>query len=233
MSEEKNDAYSGKPVKCPCCLSEHDSFFLCSAGKDKKYAQYRCCRCGFQFTWPCPTTEEIDRFYSSEEYYSQTGESPESDPGNYTDYDDEIKYTLDFFRGWLKSFALPEKSTMLDVGCALGRFMELARKEFGLECTGVELSDYARDYVKGYYNGSFPVCKTVDDLVKKSKLRSKEEILDALDLHMRYNWAINDAKVNQASSIGNLNPSTVIERRRGLEWLVTDVDDWYDLTLPA
>ena len=76
-------------------------------------------------------------------------------------------------------------------------------------------------------------CNKVDDLVKKSKLRSKEEILDALDLHMRYNWAINDAKVNQASSIGNLNPSTVIERRRGLEWLVTDVDDWYDLTLPA
>ena len=76
-------------------------------------------------------------------------------------------------------------------------------------------------------------CKTVDDLVNKSKLRSKEEILDALDLHMRYNWAINDAKVNQSTSIGTLNPSTVIERRRGLEWLVTDVDDWYDLTLPA
>ena len=76
-------------------------------------------------------------------------------------------------------------------------------------------------------------CKSVQDLVKKSKLRSKEEILDALDLYFRYNWAINDAKVNANASIGNLNPSIVIERRRGLEWVVTGEEDWYDLTMPA
>ena len=76
-------------------------------------------------------------------------------------------------------------------------------------------------------------CKSVQDLVKKSKLRSKEEILDALDLYFRYNWAINDAKVNANASIGNLNPSIVIERRRGLEWVVTDEADWYDLSMPA
>ena len=76
-------------------------------------------------------------------------------------------------------------------------------------------------------------CGSVSDLVKKSKLRKKEEILDMLDLFFRYNWAINDAKVNPASSIGNLNPSTVIERRRGLEWVVSDVEDWYDLSMGA
>ena len=76
-------------------------------------------------------------------------------------------------------------------------------------------------------------CESVQDLVKKSKLRSKEEVLDVLDLYFRYNWAINDAKVNPQASIGKLNPSIVIERRRGLEWLVTEVEDWYDLTLPA
>lgn len=76
-------------------------------------------------------------------------------------------------------------------------------------------------------------CKSVSDLVKKSKLRKKEEILDMLDLYFRYNWAINDAKVNPASSTGNLNPSTVIERRRGLEWVVSNVDDWYDLSMGA
>ena len=76
-------------------------------------------------------------------------------------------------------------------------------------------------------------CDSVSDLVKKSKLRKKEEILDMLDLYFRYNWAINDAKVNPASSIGDLNPSTVIERRRGLEWVVSDVEDWYDLSMGA
>ena len=76
-------------------------------------------------------------------------------------------------------------------------------------------------------------CKSVDDLVKKSKLRKKDEILDMLDLYFRYNWAINEVKVNPSASIGYLNPSTVIERRRGLEWVVSDVDDWYDLSMGA
>lgn len=76
-------------------------------------------------------------------------------------------------------------------------------------------------------------CESVQNLVKKAKLRSKEEILDVLDLYFRYNWAINDAKVNPNASIGNLNPSIVIERRRGLEWVVSEVEDWYDLTFPA
>jgi len=79
----------------------------------------------------------------------------------------------------------------------------------------------------------FMSCNTVDDLVNKSSLRSKEEILDALDLHMRYNWAVNESKVNPDASIGDLNPEIVIERRRGLEWIVADEDDWYDLLLEA
>ena len=96
MNENQYNTYSGKPVKCPCCLSDHDSFFLCHAGKDGKYTQYQCSQCGFQFTWPCPTTEEIDHFYSSGEYYQQTGSSADGDPGNYTDYDSQIEFTLDF-----------------------------------------------------------------------------------------------------------------------------------------
>lgn len=69
--------------------------------------------------------------------------------------------------------------------------------------------------------------------MKKTKLRKKEKILDMLDLYFRYNWAINDKKVNPNSSIGLLNPSVVMERRRGLEWLVSDTSDWYDIELNA
>ena len=76
-------------------------------------------------------------------------------------------------------------------------------------------------------------CNSVDDLVQKSNLRSKEEILDMLDLYLRYNWAINDAKVNPETSTGDLDASIVIERRRGLEWVVSDIEDWYDLEMQA
>ncbi|MBO4627599.1 MAG: DUF4272 domain-containing protein [Lachnospiraceae bacterium] len=74
---------------------------------------------------------------------------------------------------------------------------------------------------------------STEKFIKRCKLRSKEEILDMLDLYYRYNWAINDKKVHADSPTGNLHPSIVIERRRGLEWLVTDVDDWYDIEMNA
>lgn len=176
------------PVKCPCCLSEHDSVFLCNAGKDGKYPQYQCRRCGFQFTWPCPSAEEIDRFYASGEYYSQ-GSGSADDPGKYSDYDRQVELTLGFFRDWLKSFALPEGSRMLDVGCALGRFMALAWREFGFECAGVELSDYARKHVEEHYRGVFPVWKFLDDMPVPKKTFDVILLFDVLE-HVNSPWEL-------------------------------------------
>lgn len=74
---------------------------------------------------------------------------------------------------------------------------------------------------------------TKTEFKSKCRLRSKEEILDMQDLYYRYQWAINDSKVNETSSSGDLDPSIVIERRRALEWMLRDVDDWYDISLDA
>lgn len=44
---------------------------------------------------------------------------------------------------------------------------------------------------------------------------------------------INDNKVNTDSSKGELEPSVVVERRRALEWVLSDENDWYDIALDA
>jgi len=75
--------------------------------------------------------------------------------------------------------------------------------------------------------------QTPEQFMEKCKLRDKEEILDILDLYFRYHWAINDSKVNPEASIDNINPSIILERRRGLEWVVSDEEDWYDLSMYA
>ena len=72
-----------------------------------------------------------------------------------------------------------------------------------------------------------------DDFFNKCNLRSKEEILDMEDLYLRYTWAINEKKINNRASIGNLIPSNVIERRRGLEWVISPELDWYNVYLGA
>jgi len=76
-------------------------------------------------------------------------------------------------------------------------------------------------------------CKTIEEFMTKCNLRDKEEILDMLDLYFRYNWAINESKVNPEATIGDINPSVVVERRRGLEWIVSDEEDWYDFMMNA
>lgn len=72
---------------------------------------------------------------------------------------------------------------------------------------------------------------TVDELKGKCKLRDIEEILDMLDLYYRYHWACVEKRVNPKTEIKDLNPSIVVERRRGLEWLVSKENDWYNISL--
>ena len=70
-----------------------------------------------------------------------------------------------------------------------------------------------------------------EDFKNKCKLRDLDEILDALDLHYRYHWACVEKRINPDTYIADLNPEVVYERRRGLEWLFSNQDDWYDISL--
>ena len=74
---------------------------------------------------------------------------------------------------------------------------------------------------------------SLDDFMLKCNLRPLDEILDMQDLYFRYSWAINEQKVNTESKIGSLNSSIVIERRRGLDWILSSGVDWYNLSQSA
>ena len=63
------------------------------------------------------------------------------------------------------------------------------------------------------------------------KLRNIEKILDMLDLFYCYHWACVEKQIKPETNIGNLNPEVVIERRKGLEWLISEEKDWNDISL--
>lgn len=73
--------------------------------------------------------------------------------------------------------------------------------------------------------------KNVNEFKDKCKMRNIEEILDMLDLFYRYHWATTQKRLHPETPIGTLNPSIVVERRRGLEWLISEEKDWYDISL--
>ena len=75
-------------------------------------------------------------------------------------------------------------------------------------------------------------CKTYQEFKNRCNLRDLDEILDMLDLHYRFHWACVEKRVNpDSTNISDLNPEVVYERRRGLEWLFSNEDDWYNISL--
>ncbi len=77
----------------------------------------------------------------------------------------------------------------------------------------------------------FQESDSYDSFKAKCKLRNVEEILDMFDLYFRYNWAVVEKRIHPDTSIGNLIPSAVVERRRALEWLISNETDWYEIQL--
>ena len=70
-----------------------------------------------------------------------------------------------------------------------------------------------------------------NDLRAICRLRSKEEILDELDYFYRLHWACVQHRIKPDTPIGSMDEEVVMERRRGLEWLISDKDDWFDISL--
>ena len=74
-------------------------------------------------------------------------------------------------------------------------------------------------------------CKDYQEFKSHIKPRDIETILDMLDLYYRYHWATTEHRIHPDAEIGALEGEVVVERRRGLEWLVSEEEDWYDISL--
>jgi hypothetical protein len=61
-------------------------------------------------------------------------------------------------------------------------------------------------------------------------LRSSSEILDAMDLIYRIDWAVVDARLLDHDVPGGFDPGVVYERHYALNWLTCYSEDWDDVT---
>ena len=64
----------------------------------------------------------------------------------------------------------------------------------------------------------------------KARMRTKEEIMEALDLAYCLHWALVDANIRHRPLPASVKPHIIIERRRALEWTLSD-ESWDSISL--
>ncbi|MDM5250757.1 DUF4272 domain-containing protein [Lysinibacillus sp. G4S2] len=71
-------------------------------------------------------------------------------------------------------------------------------------------------------------CETFEQFYLQTAMRSQEEILDEADKIYRYHWACVDSRIQEQTAPANMNESIVMERRRGLFWMIGHRNEEWD-----
>jgi 2-polyprenyl-3-methyl-5-hydroxy-6-metoxy-1,4-benzoquinol methylase len=119
-------------IYCPICKNESILIW-----QEKKYRVYRCKNCTLSFLYPIP--ESSLKIYN-ETYFNNW----------YIKYYDERKKHFEKLWGKIEKF-IPDKGTLLDIGCGIGIFLDIAREK-KWNVYGQDISSFSIDYCrnKGY-----------------------------------------------------------------------------------
>jgi len=143
----------GRFINCRCCGAGDAELAFVKDGHEVA----KCSRCGLVYLNLAPTEDQLRRFYSETYFVGDSGRQ------GYLDYVAQRGGILATARKRLKTIdhLRPNGKRLLDVGCAMGFFLEAARETW--ETFGIELSAYAADYARNRLGlsvttGALPDC---------------------------------------------------------------------------
>jgi len=156
---------------CPSC-GQIDNIVW---GSKNNHTLVRCNSCGLIFVSPMP--EETATFYN-EVYFAGGGECC-----GYINYDRDKEPMRRSFESYLDHMesALGRKGRLLDVGCATGYFIDIARSR-GWEVEGIDISEHAIE--KGRAKGLTVQAGTLDNINFPEKSFDAITLLDVVE-HLR------------------------------------------------
>lgn len=159
---------------------------------------------------------------------------------------EDIKKSAEFFSGIISRFGLENELTddelpffaLAEDGAELPDEQTASNMSWRVEmcfplfwacglCGELPYPDNVSEYVPELAQKIMP-CESLDELKKLIKPRSKGEILDEADLIFRMDWACVEARIKGMEPSGNLSSDVVVERHKGLNWIVGayDSEDW-------
>lgn len=132
-------------IYCPICENRKDNKFWI---KKNGYNIYACGNCDTKFIHPQPNTNELIKIYDKD-YFNRgqkykVGES-NSKNNSYNHQHHTLQKRINTI------MKIIPNGRILDIGCATGEFLRLAR-ENGYEVCGVEISEFSANYARKYYN---------------------------------------------------------------------------------
>jgi 2-polyprenyl-3-methyl-5-hydroxy-6-metoxy-1,4-benzoquinol methylase len=123
-------------AQCPGCLSASTKLHIIK----NSYPIHRCSNCELLFVHPQPSKEELGRVYSASYFLRGNKYAAALDPKHDPNWlNDQCKVEL--IKRWCSS------GRLLDIGCALGGFLAVAKKN-GFEVEGIEIVEYAAELAR-------------------------------------------------------------------------------------
>jgi 2-polyprenyl-3-methyl-5-hydroxy-6-metoxy-1,4-benzoquinol methylase len=135
MTEEIKSCPVCKKSKFESFLSVKDHFL-----SQEQFNLVKCVSCGFIFINPRPDSDEIGRYYKSEDYISHNASKKDLISRVYKaarNFSIRLKFKI------VKQYA--NAATILDYGCGTGEFLAYCKK-MGLKTVGIEPSETARTF---------------------------------------------------------------------------------------
>lgn len=135
-------------VSCNLCQGQDFKFLY----KINNHRLVKCIRCGLIFLNPRLSEETLLKIYENNYFHRKIYDPDSSDFYGYVDYLADRENIIKTFENVFEHIEFyKEKGKLLDVGCAFGFFLELARKK-GWETMGVEPSSQACSYASDKLN---------------------------------------------------------------------------------
>ncbi len=147
LEAKKTDSFKKKAagISCWVCGNNHHRLKY----EINRYNVVECNNCGFVYVNPPPDPAVLEKIYTREYFNNPAFDTLDTE--RYYGYDIYIEDKVNIQKKFRKCLRYLKKYSkggrLLDVGCATGFFLELARQE-GWETKGVEASEFACEYAR-------------------------------------------------------------------------------------
>ncbi|TCK68811.1 methyltransferase family protein [Winogradskyella wandonensis] len=134
---------------CPLCESDKNELLYTNSRGNKYLENYVCCNCGFVYTWPRISNQEVERLYSDGDFSKEARKSSVPDLAKFKQTEQYALERIHHLETKIPDF-FSKVHSCVEIGCGAGSFLWLLKSR-GQKVLGIEPDvDYVQVVKKRY-----------------------------------------------------------------------------------